>query len=72
MRVSRTRAFDIVRGGARPVPAEDQLELVSFADDDDDGTDLHRLARGEVAPYQRTRLVKSRVTVPAEVASADD
>ena len=72
MRVSRTRVIDAVREGARPVPAVDDLELVPITDGDDDGPDLHRLERGEVAPYQRTHLVKSRVTVPAELTSADD
>ena len=72
MKVSRTRAIDAVREGARPVPAGDDLEVVPIADGEDDGTDLHRLERGEIAPFQRTYLVKSRVTVPAELTSADD
>lgn len=72
MRVSRTRAFDGVREGARPVPAGDELRPVSIVGEEDDGTDLHRLDRGEVVPYQKTWVVRSRVTVPAEVASAED
>jgi hypothetical protein len=72
MKVARTRAFDAVRDGARPVPADDALAYVPIADEDDDEVDLHRLARGDIAPFQRTRVIKSRVTVPAELAGADD
>jgi len=73
MKVTRTRAFDAVRDGARPVPAEEEIAFLwAPEEDDDDGMDLHRLERGEVAPYQRTWTVKSRVTVPAELASTDD
>lgn len=73
MKVARTRLIDAVRDGARPVPDDDALAYVPIADeDDDDEVDLHRLARGDIAPFQRTHVVKSRVTVPAELAGADD
>jgi hypothetical protein len=72
MKVARTRAFDAVREGARPVPVGGALAPVPDVDEEDDGVDLHRLARGEIAPFQRTRVVASRVTVPAELAGADD
>ncbi|MGH2570383.1 MAG: hypothetical protein ACRDGR_04115, partial [bacterium] len=65
MKVARTRAFDAVRDGARPVPADELLAYVPIADEDDDEVDLHRLARGDIAPFQRTRVIRSRVTVPA-------
>jgi hypothetical protein len=72
MKVARTRAFDAVREGARPVPAEDELAFVPIAGEDDDEVDLHRLERGDIAPFQRTRVVRSRITVAAELAGADD
>jgi hypothetical protein len=72
MKVTKTRVFDAVRGGARPIPAGDELGLLPITDEDDDGTDLHRLARGEIAPFQRTHVAKSRVTAPAESPSAGD
>ena len=68
MKVARTRVFDAVRGGARPVPAGEELPAWSGAGGDDGGESLHRLERGEIAPYQKTWVVKSRVTAPAEVA----
>ena len=67
MKVARTRVLDAVRGGARPVPAGVGLPARPSTGGDD-GESLHRLQRGEIAPYQRTWIVKSRVTAPAEVA----
>jgi hypothetical protein len=72
MRIARTRVFDAVRDGSRPIPAGGELAFVPSTDEDDDGIDLHGLAHGEVSPFQRTRVVRSRVTVPAELAGADD
>ena len=72
MKVARTRVLDAVRDGARPIPADDALVYVPVGDEDEDEADLHRLARGDIAPFQRTRVIKSRVTVPAELAGADD
>ena len=72
MKVTKTRAFDAVRAGPRPIPAGPEFEPSPIADDDDDGTDLHRLARGEIVPFQRTHVAKSRVTAPAELPSAGD
>ena len=72
MKVAKTRAFVAVREGARPIPEDVELGLPAIADEEDDGADLHRLERGEIAPFQRTRVVKSRVTVPAELPSTED
>ena len=73
MKVAKTRAFGEVRRGAKPIPASVRITDSLFADDeDDDGADLHRLEKGEIAPFQRTHQVKSRATAPAELPSAGD